>query len=150
MNECLNTLKTMEANKSPGSDGFPAEFYKVLWSDIAPFLVNAINCSFQKGLLSVTQRQGIISLLPKKDKNPLFLKNWMPISLLNCDYKIASKAIGNRIKRVLPKIISGDQSGGNMNKPGLLMFVDFEKAFDSIEWAFIERALNYFNFGPSL
>ena len=39
---------------------------------------------------------------------------------------------------------------GNMNKPGLLMFIDFEKAFDSIEWAFIERALNYFNFGPSL
>ena len=39
---------------------------------------------------------------------------------------------------------------GNMNKPGLLMFIDFEKAFDSIEWAFIERALNYVNFGPSL
>ena len=56
VNECLNALKTMEANKSPGSDGFSAEFYKVLWSDIAPFLVNAINCSFQKGLLSVTQR----------------------------------------------------------------------------------------------
>ena len=173
VNECLNALKTMEANKckSPGADGFPAEFYKVLLSDLAPFLVNAINCSFQKGLLSVTQRQGIISLLPTKDKNPLFLKNWRPISLLNCDYKIASKAIGNRIKRVLPKIINGHQSGfmkgrsiaeniflidsiinyaGNMNKPGLLMFIDFEKAFDSIEWAFIERALNYFNFGPSL
>ena len=113
------------------------------------------------------------SLLPKKDKNPLFLKNWRPISLLNCDYKIASIAIGNRIKRVLPKIINGDQSGflkgcsiaeniflidgiinyakpGNMNKPGLLMFIDFEKAFDSIMWAFIERAHNYFNFGPSL
>ena len=78
---------------------------------LSPFLVNAISCSFQKGLLSVTQRQGIISLLPKKDKNPLFLKNWRPISLLNCDYKIASKAIGDRIKRVLPKIINGDQSG---------------------------------------
>ena len=37
-----------------------------------------------------------------------------------------------------------------MNKPSLLMFIDFEKAFDSIEWAFIERALNYVNFGPSL
>ena len=37
-----------------------------------------------------------------------------------------------------------------MNDPGLLMFIDFEKAFDSIEWAFIQRALKYFNFGPSL
>ena len=107
----------------------------------------------------------------KEGQKPSFLKNWRPISLLNWDYKIASKAIGNRIKRVLPKIINGDQSGflkgrsiaesiflidslinhaGNMNKPGLLMFIDFEKAFDSIEWAFIERALTYFNFGPSL
>ena len=38
----------------------------------------------------------------------------------------------------------------DMNKPGLLMFIDFENAFDSIEWAFIERALVHFNFGPSL
>ena len=37
-----------------------------------------------------------------------------------------------------------------MDKTGLLMFIDFEKAFDSIEWAFIERVLTYFNFGPSL
>ena len=119
----------------------------------------------------MTQRQGIISLLPKKDKNPLFLKNWRPITLLNCDYKIASKAIGNRMKRVLPEIIKNDQSSflkgrsiaesillidgiinfaDDMNKPGLLMFVDFEKAFDSIEWAFIERGLVHFNFAPSL
>ena len=57
VNECLpvNALKMLEASKSPGSDGFPAEFYKVVWSDIAPFLVNGINCSFQKELLSVTQ-----------------------------------------------------------------------------------------------
>ncbi|KAL9961988.1 hypothetical protein ACROYT_G031039 [Oculina patagonica] len=170
-NECLSALKTMESNKSPGSDGFPAEFYKFFWNDISTLFVNAINCSFQKGLLSVTQRQGIVSLLPKKDKNPILLKNWRPITLLNCDYKIAAKAIGNRIKRVLPKIIDNDQSGflkgrsiaenillidgiinfaDNTNKPGLLMFVDFEKAFDSIEWSFIERALIHFGFGPSL
>ncbi|KAL9967304.1 hypothetical protein ACROYT_G025504 [Oculina patagonica] len=170
-NECLSALKTMESNKSPGSDGFPAEFYKFFWNDISTLFVNAINWSFQKGLLSVTQRQGIVSLLPKKDKNPILLKNWRPITLLNCDYKIAAKAIGNRIKRVLPKIIDNDQSGflkgrsiaenillidgiinfaDNTNKPGLLMFVDFEKAFDSIEWSFIERALIHFGFGPSL
>ena len=98
----LTVSKCLESNKSPGSDGFPDEFYKVFWNDISTLFVNAINCSFQKGQLSVTQRQGIISLLPKKDKNPLFLKNWRPITLLNCNYKIASKAKGNRMKRATP------------------------------------------------
>ena len=171
MNVWVRSRQWNQIFKSPGSDGFPAEFYEVFWNDISILFVNAINCSFQKGQLSVTQRQGIISPLPKKDKNPLFLENWRPITLLNCDYKIASKAIGNRMKRVLPEIINHHQSGflkgrsiaenilpidgiinfaDDMNKPGLLMFVDFEKAFDSIEWAFIERALVHFNFGPSL
>ena len=81
-------------------------FFRYFWNVIASPFVNAINCSFQKGQLSVTQRQSIISVLPKKDNNPLFLKKWRPISLLNCDCKIASKATGNRMKRVLPKIIN--------------------------------------------
>ena len=107
-NECLNALKTIaiEANNSQGTK---VRSHKVFWNVIASPFVNAINCSFQKGQLSVTQRQGVISLLPKKDRNPLFLKNWRPISLLNCDYKIASKAIGNRMQRVLPTIINNDQ-----------------------------------------
>lgn len=81
----------MEGNTSPGSDGFPVEFYKVFWNVIATAVVNAINCSFQKGQLSVTQKKGVISLLPKKDKTTLFVKNCWPFSFLNCDYKIASK-----------------------------------------------------------
>lgn len=78
----------MEANTSPGSDGFPVEFYKVYWNVIAISFVNAINCSYQKGQLSVTQKKGVI---PKKDKTTLFVKNCWPFSFLNCDYKIASK-----------------------------------------------------------
>ena len=73
VNECLIALKTMESNKSPGSDGFPGEFYKFFWNDISTLFVNAINCSFRKGLLSVIQREDIVSLLPKKDRNPMFL-----------------------------------------------------------------------------
>ena len=100
----------MESNKSPGSDGFPAEFYKTFCEDISSPFVKAINCSFEGGLLSITQRQGIISLIPKKQKEPRFLKHWRPITPLNCDYKIVSKAIANRVERVLHDIISNDQS----------------------------------------
>lgn len=64
----------MEANTSPGSDGFPIEFCNVFWNVIATPFVNAIKCSFQKGQIAVTQGQGVISLLPKTDKTTLSLK----------------------------------------------------------------------------
>ena len=169
--ECLESLKSMEPNKSPGTDGLPAEFYKRFWSDVNPYLINALNNSYEKGLLSVSQRRGLISLIPKKNKPTDQLKNWRPITLLNCDYKIATKSIASRIRKVLPKIINNDQTGFMKNRfigenirlidslinftnkeqiPGLLLFIDFEKAFDSLEWSFIHKTLQYYNFGKSL
>ena len=65
----------------------------------------------KKGTLSITQRRGLISLLPKKHKVLHHLRNWRPISLLNCDYKIAAKVIASRINTVLPTIINFDQTG---------------------------------------
>ena len=109
--ECLIALKNMECNKTPGSDGLPAEFYKVFWNDIADFYLKSINQAYHAGQLSVTQRRGIIKLIPKKDAEPYLIKNWRPISLLNCDYKIAAKAIANRFKHVFPNLIDNDQTG---------------------------------------
>ena len=89
----------MAPDKSPGTDGIPAEFYKVFWRDIADDLLDAINYGVEKGQLSMSQRRGIIKLIPKKDAERNQVKNWRPISLLNCDYKIAAKAIANRVKK---------------------------------------------------
>ena len=169
--ECLQALKSTETNKTPGSDGIPAEFYKVFWNDLSDLLVNSINFAYQTGQFSVTQRRGIIKLIPKKDAEPYFIKNWRPITLLNCDYKIATKAIANRLKKVLPNLVDNDQTGflkdrfigenirlidsiihyATANKaPGLLLFLDFEKAFDTVEWPFIQKTFKYYNFGQSL
>ena len=70
LEECLQSLKIMANNKSPGSDGLPAEFYmyKFFWGDIKIFLINALNAAYKKGTLSITQRRGLISLLPKKNQ----------------------------------------------------------------------------------
>ena len=68
--------------------------------------------AFQTGSLSISQRRGVIALIPKKDKDKSLLENLRPISLLNVDYKILTKIISaKRIEKVLPKIINPNQTG---------------------------------------
>ena len=138
--------------------------------------VNSTKCfgmmwqtSYKIGKLSISQRRGIIKLIPKKDANLNSIKNWRPLTLLNCDYKIATKAIASHIKMFLPKLVSDNQTGfirdrfigENIrlidsvikytkvkNMPGLLLFLDFEKAFDTLEWPFIRKTFEHFGFRP--
>ena len=168
--ECANALKDMKNNKSPGTDGITTDFYKIFWNDIKQFLIKSLNFGYTKGSLSELQSQSLITLLPKPDKDTSHLKNWRPISLLNTDYKIASKAIANRIKSVLPNIITESQTGfikgryigenirlleetldyvEDSNTECLLFFSDFEKAFDSVDHNFLISTLKHFNFGDS-
>ena len=167
--ECKKVLNSFPLNKVPGNDGLPIEFYKTFWDFIGVPLVASFNESFVKGKLSSSQRQAVITLIEEKDQDRCDLKNWRPISLLNVDAKIASKVIAERMKRLLPGLIHHNQSGyipgRNISEnirsildimeytkvkkiPGLLLFIDFEKAFDSLEWDFFEKCLERFNFGP--
>jgi len=98
-------------DKTPGTDGLPAEFYKVFWKDISSFSTSALNYAFDSGCLLVTHRRGVINLIAKKDAELYFIKNWRPITLLNTDYKIAAKTIANRIKIVLPNLVNHDHTG---------------------------------------
>ena len=169
--ELLHALKQMKSEKSPGLDGYTAEFNKKIWIDLGIFVLRSINYGYENGSLSVTKKQGVITCLPKQDKDRNYLKNWRPISLLNVVYKLASSAIANRMKTVLDSLIHEDQKGfisgrclsknirliydvlfetKNQELPGLILSIDFEKAFDTVSWEFIERVLQYFNFGLSL
>lgn len=80
------------------------------FNDISRYLVSSLNRSYQKGKLAITQRRGIISLIPKKDKALDELKNWRPLPLLNSDYKIASKAVASGLKTVLPALIDNHRT----------------------------------------
>ena len=113
----------------------------------------------------------MISLIPKKDKSLLELKNWRPISLLQTDYKIVAKCLASRLQSALKKLIHSDQTGfikgryvgENVRKlldiveycdekqtEALLVAIDFEKAFDKLEWNYVQKCLHRFNFGPEL
>ena len=90
LTECKEAVMSLKDNKTPGSDGLTTEFYKFFWDHIKVPLIESFQYSFQTGELSVEQKRGILRLLPKKNKNPLFLKNWRSISLLNTDYQMIS------------------------------------------------------------
>ena len=74
-------------------------------------MTDSFNYAFQSGTLSITQRRGVMSLIPEKNKDKTSLENLRPISLLNVDYKILTKTIAKRIEKVLPNIINVDQTG---------------------------------------
>jgi len=99
--ECFKALQTFRRGKSPGNDGLTAKFYKVFWPTLGHLLVDFLNCSFENGELANSQKQGIIKLIEKKSKDKRYIANWRPISLLNVDAKIASKAITLRLEKVV-------------------------------------------------
>ena len=157
----------MQNDKSPGSDGFTAKFFKVFWTKMGQFVVRAINYAFISDSFSRNIKLGVITCIPKDNKPKQFLKNLRPITLLNTIYKLASGSIANRLKTVLDFLISKEQSGflkgryigentrllydimkytEDKHIPGLLMLIDFEKAFDSISFKFIEKTLAFFKF----
>ena len=101
LEECAKAISSFQNNKTPGSDGFTVEFYRRFWHLLGKIMVDSFNYAFEVGHLSISQRLGIISLIPKRDKNLEFLKNWRPFTLLNTDCKIATKAIAMRLEKVL-------------------------------------------------
>ena len=165
----------LKNNKSPGWDGLTAEFYKHFWDDLKLILFHSYLESINNQHLSPSQRIGVITLLPKPKPPPdlVYLKNWRPITLLNVDYKIFTHTIKNRFINAIPTVISRVQSGFQSGKStsdnlilmclvldhfnnnsdmeeGLLVQVDFEKAFDSVDHTFLFKTLEKMGFGPYL
>jgi len=165
--EVFNILSSFQEGKSPGTDGLTKEFYVYFWEYINIPLINSFRYSLETGSLSMDQKRGIINLIPKKDKDTLILNNWRPLTLLNTDYKILAKLLATRLKATLRDFISDDQTGfvpdqyigTNINRmlnfidycndngvEGMLISIDYEKAFDSMEWDFVYKALEYYGF----
>ena len=168
--ECFNTLKTFQKNKTPGNDGLTVEFYLVFWPIVGKHLIDCFNYAHEHGELSNSQKQAVITLLEKEGKDKRLIKNWRPISLINVDAKIASKTLAKRLESILPELIQCGQNAyvkgrsifdavrtiddildytRQTKMSGILVAIDFEKAFDSLDHAYLFKVLNAFNIGPS-
>ena len=163
-------MKSMKNDKSPGNDGLTKEFYVTFWNDIKATFVSSLKQAKEKKELSISQRQAMIKLIGKKDRDKRFIKNWRPISLLNVDIKILSKALAKRSREVLPCLRSAPQTAYVNNRnigesgrlisdiieiantrkmEGFLVTMDVEKAFDSLDQAFLISVLKRFGFGQN-
>ena len=132
-------------------------------------LVRVFNSSLSSGLLSSSQQRGVISLSYKKGDR-LDPRNWRPITLLNVDYKIASRAIAARLLKVLHLVVERDQSCGipgrfigenvsflrdvvnfcsSTGVPAAILSLDQEQAFDRVDWGFLRSTLVTMGYGPS-
>lgn len=168
LNEVKLNIAKLKDNKAPGNDGLTNEFYKEFQDDISDFLVCVFKEAIEIGGLPPSMSQGLISLIPKSDKDRLNLDNWRPITLINSDAKLFSSIFAHRLKACLHSTIDDCQSGfmsgrhiGNnirlildlidyrefLNEDSLFLFVDFYKAFDTVEHHFIFDVLEFFGFG---
>lgn len=168
--EIVMALKQMHPSKAPGPDGMPAFFYKKYWGVVGEDVVkHTLDILNNGGPISPINHTHIV-LIPKKKHNQ-HTKDYRPISLCNVLYKLVSKVVSNRLKNALPCIISETQSAfvpGRLITDNVLvasemfhylrkkkkgikgymaMKLDMSKAYDRVEWAFIEGMMLKLGFG---
>lgn len=165
--ECKTALNGMLNNKAPSVSGFSKEFFNFFWSELGNMVVDYVNQAKQDGRFFITQRRGVLTLIPKKGDQKL-IRNKRAICLLDIIYKIVAKVIANRLASVIKKVVAPDQTGSikgryigtnlrtiadviyycNADKVnGVLMALDFRNAFNTVERNFLYTALKEFNFG---
>lgn len=169
--EIKEAIKRLKTGKTPGNDGFTAEYYKKFQEYLIDPLKNLFNSILQGADIPQSWREANIVLIPKENQDPTECKNYRPISLLNNDYKIFAIILAERLKKILQKIINQDQNGFLPNrqikenirnvidlieyanvhneKPIMLLFLDAEKAFDNVNWEFMFKVLENKNFGEN-
>uniref|UniRef100_A0A803PEK6 Reverse transcriptase domain-containing protein n=1 Tax=Cannabis sativa TaxID=3483 RepID=A0A803PEK6_CANSA len=170
--EVRKALFQMHPSKSPGPDGMTPGFYQKCWSIVKKDVVLVVQKFFQGGILDSNTSKAHVVLIPKK-KNPELVTDLRPIALCNVLYKIITKVMANRMKPFMDKAVSANQSAfipGRLISDNILVSfevlhylkrkrqgkegymalkLDMSKAYDRIEWGFLEAVLLKLGFGRS-
>ncbi|GKD88956.1 RNA-directed DNA polymerase, eukaryota, partial [Tanacetum coccineum] len=156
-------------DKSPGPNGFTFEFIRKFWEVIGGDVYRVVKCFFRSGSFPKGCNPSFIALIPKVN-DAKFVKDFRLISIIGCQYKIVGKILTNRLSSVIGSLVSKEQSAFirgrqvldgpmmlsevidwcNQKKRKAMIFkVDFEKAYDSVRWDFLDMILYRFGFGDT-
>lgn len=165
--EIQSAVWACEGSKAPRLDDFTFTFIIAHWNTIKEEIINFVKEFEETGTLPRGCDTTFVTLIPKV-KDPLTLSDYRPISLLGCQYKILSKILVERLKKVLPSVISDSQFAfiarrqildgvlianeamrwfKERTRQLLLFKADFAKAFDSLNWGFLDSVLAQMHFG---
>ncbi|GLT47499.1 hypothetical protein SLA2020_211940 [Shorea laevis] len=160
-------LRSCDGSKGPGPDGYNFNFLKFAWQCIKEDFISFFAEFHRNGKLVRGLNSSFLTLIPKK-LNAVELKDYRPISLLGCVYKLLAKVLSNRLKSVMAEIVSDTQSafvGGRQLVDSVLVLnevvdeikkrkqaafvfkADFEKAYDHVDWSFLDWMMESFGFG---
>ena len=170
--EVESALRQMAPLKAPGPDGMPPIFFQHYWDCIGNDIVKAVLFCLNTSEIMPGLNHTFITLIPKV-KSPEFISEYRPIALCNVLYKLVSKVLANRLKRVLPRIIFETQSAFQpdkaisdnilvpfetlhhmkMKKVGkgghVALKLDMGKAYDRLEWEFLKMIMEKMGFHPT-
>jgi hypothetical protein len=167
--EVVEALQDMYPTKAPGLDGMSAIFYRTYWDVVGPEVTHVVLSILHSGYMLRKINYTHIALVPKV-KNPEYITDFRPISLCNVIYKIVSKVLANRLKKVLPLVLSESQSAlvpGRLITDNVLVAfevmhsmslkrrgrigqmaikLDMSKAYNRMEWIFVEEIMRKLGF----
>ncbi|GLU13887.1 hypothetical protein SLE2022_304970 [Rubroshorea leprosula] len=167
VDEIEEGLRSCEGSKAPGPNGYNFSFLKFAWNSLKEDFMSFFKEFHQNSRLVSGLNSSFLTLIPKK-LNAGKLKDYRPISLIGCVYKLLSKVLAYRLKAILLGIISETQSaflGGRQLVDGVLVLnevveevkrrkqlafiikADFAKAYDCVDWSFLEWMMDRLGFG---
>lgn len=159
----------VKGSSTPGEDGFSGFFYQKFWHVVGPTVITEVRSFFSSSVLPPGWNQTQLCLIPKIN-NPTNMKDMRPISLCSVQYKIVSKILCERLKLILPQIISetqgafvadrsitdniiiahkmihGLRTNESISDEFMAVKTDMSKSFDRVEWSFLETLMEKMGF----